>query len=400
MKSGIRQAAFSACLLVSFVSLFAAYSSASATESGKKSSGSGQVAKPESGTIKPAEGTTTGAIRGRPASGDERWEVKPNDKLKAGTGRITVTVPGKGKLIFLVVPMGGRKQGEKFMSAYGSGSGNFKPGQYDVLLWDSRITVPVEAGADTRVKVGILSTEGITGRYKVYAEAGANEVYSGSTGGERVVLAAGRYRVRTMSGTEDTVTIRDGEVTNVAMGGLAGAQTADSTVPISKPTPQPPISTTETQVMKPPAGLPDLIPVSDGGKKKKFQSRWEWRHAFWVKNAGTSTSRRSQIRLKFYYMDVTVWKQHAELFLDVPQLQPGEESRALVTRLLYREMYLWDVPSGEVHKQHEMKGYKWEFWVDSTNVVPESNEQNNHLGMEATYPHHGALETGPSGSFH
>jgi hypothetical protein len=63
-------------------------------------------------------------------------------------------------------------------------------------------------------------------------------------------------------------------------------------------------------------------------------------------------------------------------------------------------MYLWDVPSGDVHKQHEMKGYKWEFWVDSTNVVTESNEQNNQLGMEAHYPHHGALETGPSGSFH
>ncbi len=144
----------------------------------------------------------------------------------------------------------------------------------------------------------------------------------------------------------------------------------------------------------------DLIPVTDGGKINKFQSRWEWRHAFWAKNTGTATSPPSRIRLKFYYMNVTVWKLHADLVLDVPRLEPGQESRALVTKLRYRKKYLWDVPTGDAFKQNKRNGYKWEFWVDSTNVVSESNEQNNGLNREGEYPQHDALETGPSGSFH
>lgn len=147
------------------------------------------------------------------------------------------------------------------------------------------------------------------------------------------------------------------------------------------------------------APCPDLIPGKEA-KINKFEGRWEWRHAFWAKNAGTATSPPSRIHLKFYYMDVTVWKLHADLVLDVPQLRPGQESRALVTKLRYRTKYLWDVPTGDAHKQNKRNGYKWEFWVDSTNGVSESNEQNNDLKMQGEYPQHDALETGPSGSFH
>lgn len=156
---------------------------------------------------------------------------------------------------------------------------------------------------------------------------------------------------------------------------------------------------------KQPLGLgvvrtPDLIPVTDSGRFLTFQSRTEWRHAFWVRNVGTATSPGSRIRLKVYYRrgfyagTEQPWTLHDDVTLDVVEpLKPGQESRALVSRILYGNS---DAPSpNDLPEQ-----FKWEFTVDDGDGNHESNEANNQMVHITTHAGGGKFETGPSGKFH
>ena len=137
------------------------------------------------------------------------------------------------------------------------------------------------------------------------------------------------------------------------------------------------------------------MPIADGGKFLTFQNRMEWRYAFWARNNGNATSRVSRIRLKFYHRGSRgyfPWTLHADIHLDIPSLKSGEESRALVARIIYHRRSLGAVP-----QDHQ---YKWEFFVDDGNQVAESNEENNVYRHEGYHVKHDVLETGPSGGFH
>ena len=149
-----------------------------------------------------------------------------------------------------------------------------------------------------------------------------------------------------------------------------------------------------------PVAATDLVPVTDGGKFLTFQNREEWRYAFWARNAGAARSKPSRIRLKVFYRHAPMndqeppWTQHADVFLNVPSLGVGEESRAMVSRILYPDGGVIPTPPSSTQYQ-----YKWEFVVDDGAAVAETNEANNLL-THRNYHAAGKFETGPSGGFH
>lgn len=162
------------------------------------------------------------------------------------------------------------------------------------------------------------------------------------------------------------------------------------------------------------AGLPDLVPVTDSGRQLEFTSRFETRYAFWARNAGDAPSPGSRIRLKVSYRPyhegytatTRPWTQHANITFDiVPILRPGQESRALVSRILEWsfsgnplaiDARNWKQPHGD---QVE---FRWEFIVDDGDGNHESNEANNLMVLVDTLGlwRGWKFETGPSGKFH
>lgn len=145
------------------------------------------------------------------ASQQTQWELTPNPQLKGRTGRIVVAVPGQASVIFQVIRP---SDGKQLLSLYDTGSGSFMPGEYEVRIWDARLpAVPVQAGMDTRVKVGVLAVN-LEGTYNVSDSASGQNVFSGHANEKpKIVLPVGTYKIK-MPTSEDSITVKDGEVTS------------------------------------------------------------------------------------------------------------------------------------------------------------------------------------------
>ena len=136
--------------------------------------------------------------------------VVANAALKGQMGRVVVAFPDGA------VPKNPRvdvlKNGKVVLSGYGNQSWELLPGTYEVSISGKRVSnVPVKAGHDTTVKVGVLRiSAGKQTRVDVF-DAGSK--LTSGYGNQVIGLPLGSFAIQ-VAGQTEQVTISDGKITD------------------------------------------------------------------------------------------------------------------------------------------------------------------------------------------
>jgi hypothetical protein len=135
------------------------------------------------------------------------------------------------------------------------------------------------------------------------------------------------------------------------------------------------------------AGMPDLVAEYD----EKFITEHEYRRfRFWATNKGNAPSTPFRIRMIAYSRagsqppdpaQQDPWNQDGTVTADIPAVPPAQRSNYLYAQLRYATVYSVSNPSGVDPGPRQ---YKFEFFVDEANAVPENNKQDNTLIFSET----------------
>ncbi len=140
-------------------------------------------------------------------------EVTPNAALPEDKGSIVVNYPGDGAEstrldVYAVGDASNAIGGE-----YGDASLELQPGTYDVTVGGQRVTgVGVQAGHDTRIRVGVLHVHASTKTRIDLLDPASGEALAGDFGERQYGLPVGSVTVE-VAGQRDTALIEDGIVT-------------------------------------------------------------------------------------------------------------------------------------------------------------------------------------------
>jgi len=137
--------------------------------------------------------------------------IAPNPDMKGRLGRLVVTYPAGSKADARTGILKGTKE---VASGYGNKAFDLLPGNYSVVISGKRVdNVAIQSGHDTKVKVGVLrvTASGNT-RIGVLDADGKTEISSGY-GKKQFGLPIGAVYVM-ISGQKESVTIKDGEITD------------------------------------------------------------------------------------------------------------------------------------------------------------------------------------------
>jgi hypothetical protein len=140
-------------------------------------------------------------------------EITPNAALPAGMGRVVANYPSDGVGSTRLDVFAAGNASKAMASDYGDAALELAPGTYDVTVGGRRVTgVGVQAGHDTRVRIGVLhvfATEGT--RIDLIEPASGEKLVSGY-GETQYGLPIGSVAVE-IAGQRDTALIEDGKVT-------------------------------------------------------------------------------------------------------------------------------------------------------------------------------------------
>jgi hypothetical protein len=139
-------------------------------------------------------------------------EVTPNAALAAGVGRVVVSYPEGGHATRLDL-FAASDASTAIQSKYGDVALELPPGTYDATVGGRRVAgVEVQAGRDTRIRVGVLHVHAGDGtRIDIFEPADGEKLADGY-GEKQYGLAVGLVAVE-IAGQRDTALIEDGKIT-------------------------------------------------------------------------------------------------------------------------------------------------------------------------------------------
>jgi hypothetical protein len=147
-----------------------------------------------------------------PAAAADCCEVTPNAALTPGVGRIVVSYPGDGATRLDVYAAG---TSQAIGSDYDDATLELAPGAYDATIGGRRVTnVGVQAGHDTRIRVGELHVRASDGTRIDLVDAANGEKLAGAYGETQFGLPIGPVAVE-VAGQRQTVLIEDGKITEL-----------------------------------------------------------------------------------------------------------------------------------------------------------------------------------------
>ena len=141
-------------------------------------------------------------------------ELTPNAALPEGMGSIVVRYPGDGgaESTRLDVYAAGDAS-HALAGKYGDAAVELAPGTYDVTIGGRRVAgVGVQAGHDTRIRVGVLDIHASDGTRIELLEQANGAVLASGYGEKQYGLPVGPVTVE-VAGQQDTALIEDGKVT-------------------------------------------------------------------------------------------------------------------------------------------------------------------------------------------
>jgi hypothetical protein len=141
-------------------------------------------------------------------------ELTPNAALPAGKGRIVVSYPGDGGAESTRLEVFAAGDASKAVGGeYGDTTLELQPGTYDATVGGRRVAgVGVQAGHDTRIRVGVLHVHaGDSTRIDLLDQA-SNAALAGGYGEDLYGLPIGEVVVQ-IAGQRETALIEDGKVT-------------------------------------------------------------------------------------------------------------------------------------------------------------------------------------------
>ena len=142
-------------------------------------------------------------------------EITPNSALGAGVGRIVVSYPGGDGVSSTRLEVFAAGDASKALeSRYGKAALELEPGTYDAAVGGRRVAgIVVEAGHDTRIRVGVLYVHASDGTRVDLVEPAGGEQFASGYGEAQYGLPIGLVSVE-VTGQRDTVLIEDGKVTD------------------------------------------------------------------------------------------------------------------------------------------------------------------------------------------
>ena len=143
-------------------------------------------------------------------------EVTPNAAVGAGMGRIVVSYPGgdgAGSTRLDVFAAGDASKA--LGSKYGEAGLELEPGSYDAAVGGRRVAgVGVQAGHDTRIRVGVLHVHASDGTRIDLVDPANGEKIAGAYGEKQFGLPVGSVAVE-VTGQQESALIEDGKVTEL-----------------------------------------------------------------------------------------------------------------------------------------------------------------------------------------
>ncbi len=139
-------------------------------------------------------------------------ELTPNAALPEGLGSIVVSYPGDGAESTRVEVYAAGNASQAIGTEYGDATLELKPGTYDVTVGGQRVAgVGVQAGHDTRIRVGVLHVYATDGtRVDLLDQSGTT--LTGGYGDDLYGLPVGQVVVQ-IAGQRETALIEDGQIT-------------------------------------------------------------------------------------------------------------------------------------------------------------------------------------------
>ena len=141
-------------------------------------------------------------------------ELTPNAQLPEGMGSLVVRYPGEGgaESTRLDVYVAGDAS-NAMVSEYGDAALELKPGSYDVTVGGQRVAgVGVQAGHDTRIRVGVLHVHAGDGTRIDLLDHASSATLTGGYGEDLYGLPVGPVVVQ-IAGQRETALIEDGKIT-------------------------------------------------------------------------------------------------------------------------------------------------------------------------------------------
>jgi hypothetical protein len=141
-------------------------------------------------------------------------ELTPNAQLPAGKGSIVVSYPGDGGAESTRLDVYAAGDASKALaSEYGDTTLELTPGTYDVTVGGQRVAgVGVQAGHDTRIRVGVLHVHASDGTSIELLDHESGATLTSGYGEDLYGLPIGSAVVQ-IAGQRETALIEDGKIT-------------------------------------------------------------------------------------------------------------------------------------------------------------------------------------------
>lgn len=186
----------------------------------KKGGKQGKTSLPDPKTVPvtASEGTTAGAIRGKPGLGETGKMVagpaviERDPAMKGRLGRLVVKLTGDFNVADSRIDVAPAGTDKSATSKYGELSEELMPSLYDLTISGCRVNgIEVRSAHETRVRVGVLRVMVSDGTRVDLFEPGGKSAFKSFYGAKDMLLPPGRVEIA-VAGLRDGIEIKDGQV--------------------------------------------------------------------------------------------------------------------------------------------------------------------------------------------